>query len=233
MRLLRSPGRAFGSHGVNIVPAGLGGVHLAGAVSVDFTGDGRRDIWADDPSDALASTAAYLKRFGWVAGQPWGVEVTLPKGFDYGLASRKVKKTPSDWAALGVLGSNGKTVPNHGSGSILLPAGAKGAAFMVFKNFAVIERYNAADAYVIGVGHLSDRIAGKGAFKATWPREDRALSFKERQHMQRLLTAAGFNTRGVDGKIGPNSISAIKRFQRANGMIPDGYASLALLKRLR
>ena len=104
---------------------------------------------------------------------------------------------------------------------------------MVFKNFKVIERYNAADAYVIGVGHLSDRIRGAGPFKASWPREDRALTFKERQQMQRLLTASGYNTRGVDGKIGPNSVAAIKRFQRAKGMIPDGYASLSLLKRLR
>lgn len=201
--------------------------------AVDFTGDGRRDIWSEDPSDALASTAAYLSRFGWVKGQPWGVEVKLPKGFDYGLASRKIKKSPNEWGQLGVVGVDGKVVPNHGSGAILLPAGAQGAAFMVFKNFAVIERYNAADAYVIGVGHLSDRLAGKGPFVASWPREDRALSFKERQTMQRLLSAAGFNTRGVDGKIGPNSVKAIKAFQRSKGLIPDGYASLALLKRLR
>lgn len=201
--------------------------------AVDFTGDGRRDIWADDPTDALASTAAYLSRFGWETGKPWGVEVNLPEGFAYDLASRKIKKTPADWASLGVLGVDGKAIPNHGPGSILLPAGARGAAFMVFKNFAVIERYNAADAYVIGVGHLSDRIGGAAPIKAAWPREDRALTFKERQQMQRLLTAAGFNTRGVDGKIGPNSIRAIKGFQRSVGMIPDGYASLNLLKRLR
>lgn len=103
---------------------------------------------------------------------------------------------------------------------------------MVFDNFKVIERYNAADAYVIGIGHLSDRIRGAEPIKAEWPREDRALTYKERQKMQRLLTGAGFNTKGVDGKIGPNSIAAIKGFQRSVGMIPDGYASLKLLERL-
>jgi membrane-bound lytic murein transglycosylase B len=200
--------------------------------AVDFTGDGRRDIWADDPSDALASTAAYLNKFGWQTGRPWGVEVKLPDGFNYGLASRKIKKSPADWAALGVVDMNGKAVPDHGPGSILLPAGAQGAVFMIFKNFQVIERYNAADAYVIGVGHLSDRIGGAGPIKAQWPRDDRALTFEERQKMQRLLTAAGYNTKGVDGKIGLNSINAIKGFQRSVGMIPDGYASLTLLKRL-
>ena len=45
------------------------------AYAVDFTGDGRRDIWSDDPTDALASTAAYLSRSGWVRSQPWGGEV--------------------------------------------------------------------------------------------------------------------------------------------------------------
>ncbi|MEI4473292.1 lytic murein transglycosylase [Frigidibacter sp. MR17.24] len=45
------------------------------AYAVDYTGDGRRDIWSDDPSDALASTAAYLQRSGWQAGVKWGGEV--------------------------------------------------------------------------------------------------------------------------------------------------------------
>lgn len=45
------------------------------AFAVDFTGDGRRDIWSDDPSDALASTAAYLAKNGWTRGLKWGGEV--------------------------------------------------------------------------------------------------------------------------------------------------------------
>ncbi len=203
------------------------------AYAVDFTGDGKRDIWSDDPSDALASTAAYLKRFGWVKGQPWGVEVKLPRGFNYSLASRSIKKSPADWARLGVTGMDGRPVPNHGTGALLLPAGANGPAFMVFKNFSVIERYNAADAYVIGVGHLSDRISGAGEFQAKWPRGDRSLTFRERQELQRRLTRAGFNTGGVDGKIGPNTLAAIRAYQSAKGLVPDGFASLGLLKHLR
>lgn len=201
--------------------------------AVDFTGDGKRNIWSDNPADALASTAAYLSRFGWQQGQPWGVEVKLPNGFDYALAARKITRAPSDWATLGITDMAGNPVADHGAASILLPAGAKGAAFMVFKNFGVIERYNAADAYVIGVGHLSDRIAGAGPIQTKWPREDRALTFEERKEMQRRLTGAGFNTKGVDGKIGPNTIGAIRDFQRSSGLIPDGYASLALLTSLR
>ena len=203
------------------------------AYAVDFRGDGKRDIWSDDPTDALASTAAYLNRFGWVEGMPWGVEVQLPRGFNYAQANRRTKKTSREWAALGVRDMAGRPVPNHGRASILLPAGAQGAAFMIFKNFEVIERYNAADAYVIGVGHLSDRIGGAGPIQANWPRGDRALRFAERKELQQRLTAAGFSTQGVDGKVGPNTINAIRAYQRSIGVVPDGYASLTLLQKLR
>jgi membrane-bound lytic murein transglycosylase B len=203
------------------------------AYAVDFRGDGRRDIWSDDPTDALASTAAYLARFGWTAGQPWGVEVQLPRGFDYSQASRSITRSPSEWARMGVRDMRGEPVPNHAPASILLPAGARGAAFMIFPNFRVIERYNAADAYVIGVGHLSDRIAGGPPIRSGWPRGDRALLFAERKELQERLTARGFSTQGVDGRIGPNTIAAIRAYQRRAGLVPDGYASLALLERLR
>ncbi len=201
--------------------------------AVDFTGDGKRDIWSDNPADALASTAAYLARSGWSKGQPWGVEVTLPPGFDYNLAGKKVKKAPADWAAMGVRAQGGGTVPNYGAASILLPAGAKGPALMIFGNFTAISRYNNADAYVIGVGHLSDRIAGKGPFVAPWPRDGRALTEAERIEVQERLTAAGYDTQGADGKIGPNTIAAVMAWQRANGVTPDGYITEKLLNALR
>jgi len=201
--------------------------------AVDFTGDGKRDIWSDNPADALASTAAYLARFGWTRGQPWGVEVQLPRGFDAALADRSVTRMPSDWARLGVRDMRGGTVPDYGRAAILLPAGAKGAAFMIFDNFSVIEHYNTADAYVIGVGHLADRIKGGPAIQAAWPRGDRALRLAERKELQERLTRAGFDTQGVDGRIGPNTIAAVRAYQRSVGMIPDGYASHDLLQRLR
>lgn len=201
------------------------------AYAVDFTGDGKRDIWSDNPADALASTAAYLARHGWVKGMPWGVEVKLPRGFDYGLAG--AKKMPSDWAKFGVVGADGRPVPNYGSATLMLPAGARGPALLVFKNFTVISRYNNADAYIIGVGHLSDRLKGKPGFRADWPKGDRLLTFAERKELQQRLTSKGFNTRGVDGRIGPATMAAVKGYQRSVGMEPDGYVSFDLLRRLR
>ncbi len=201
--------------------------------AVDFTGDGKRDIWSDEPADALASTAAYLKRFGWRQGQPWGIEVALPQDFDYGQSGERIRKSVADWTALGVRDAGGGKIPDHGAASILLPAGAEGAALMIFQNFSVIERYNQADAYVIAVGHLSDRIKGGPALRAGWPRGDRSLKFSEKQEMQERLTASGYNTQGIDGVIGPNTIAAIRAFQARNGMVPDGYASFEILRRLK
>jgi membrane-bound lytic murein transglycosylase B len=203
------------------------------AYAVDFTGDGRRDIWSDDPTDALASTAAYLARHGWTTGQPWAVEVTLPRGFDYRLAGKATKRSSADWQALGVRAAGGGRIPQAGAASILLPAGARGPALMIFGNFGVIARYNNADSYVIAVGHLSDRLRGGGPFVAPWPRSDRALSADERRELQERLTRRGFDTQGVDGKIGPATADAIRAFQTAQGLTPDGFATMDLLNRLR
>ena len=203
------------------------------AYAVDFDGDGRRDIWSDDPTDALASTAAYLSRFGWEKGQPWGVEVRLPRGFDAGQASRNIKRLPSQWARMGVTDMDGRPVPDHGRASILLPAGRAGAAFMIFDNFAVLERYNNADAYVIGVGHLSDRLSGGPPIRADWPRGYTPLSFDDKKEMQRRLRGKGFDLEKIDGLIGPETVAAIRSYQRAIGIAADGFPSRDLLKRLR
>ncbi|THD83550.1 lytic murein transglycosylase [Aliigemmobacter aestuarii] len=204
------------------------------AFAVDHDGDGRRDIWdASRPADGLGSAAAYLAHWGWTKGMPWGLEITLPEGFDYEQTSERVKKPVADWQAMGVRAVDGGDLPDHGAASVLLPAGHRGAAFLIFSNFQVIERYNTADAYVIGVGHLADRLQGGPPIRAPWPREDRALTLDERLSLQRLLTESGFDTFGVDGRIGPNTIAAIRAFQRSRGMVPDGYANPALIDLLR
>jgi len=203
------------------------------AFAVDFTADGKRDIWGDDPTDALASTAAYLAGKGWVTGAPWGAEITLPPGFNYDLTTERVKKAVAEWQAMGVRLAEGGDLPDHGQASVLLPGGHRGAAFLIFQNFHVIETYNTADAYVIAVGHLADRLRGAGPILAPWPRDERALSFDERVALQKHLTAAGFDTGGIDAKMGPKTVAAIKAFQKSQGMVPDGFPSLTVLQALQ
>ena len=205
--------------------------------AVDFTGDGKRDVWADDPADALASTANYLARFGWKRGEPSVIEVALPGGFDYGLADDTTRNSAAEWEALGVkrVGA-GQIVPSDAV-TILLPAGAKGPAFAAYPNFRVIKRYNNATSYAMAVALLAGQIDPSIAFGARlaldWPRGDRPLSREETEELQRRLTALGYDTQGVDGIVGPNTRSAIRNFQAAKGMIPDGYLSAALLSQVR
>ncbi|WP_432657832.1 lytic murein transglycosylase [Pseudooceanicola sp. 200-1SW] len=199
--------------------------------AVDYTGDGRRDIWAEDPSDSLASSANYLAKHGWRRGQPWGVEVTLPANFNYAQANGP-ERLPSAWARLGVQPARGQ-LRDYGNARLLLLAGARGPAFLVFHNFDVIKRYNNADTYALAVGILGDRIAGAGDITRPWPQGERLLKRAERTELQRLLTRRGYDTGGVDGILGSRSIAAIRAYQRSIGATPDGHPSVALLTRLR
>lgn len=134
---------------------------------------------------------------------------------------------------MGIKTMDGKKLPDHGTSSILLPAGAKGAAFLIFKNFQVIERYNSADAYIIAVGHLGDLITGGDPIQAKWPRGEKALSFKQKKRMQRLLRRHGFEMAKIDGIVGPKTIAAIRAFQTSIGVKADGFATTDLLKQLK
>jgi membrane-bound lytic murein transglycosylase B len=91
------------------------------AFAVDADGDGRCDIWGPDPADALASAANYLRHWGWIPGQPWGLEVALPPGFDFRLAGRGRPKPAIGWQALGVRAVAGD-LPDAGAAEIHLPA---------------------------------------------------------------------------------------------------------------
>ncbi len=201
------------------------------AHAVDFTGDGRRDVWGADPSDALASAANYLAANGWQRGQPWAVEVRLPQGFD--MVAVGTRRGMDAWRDLGVTAAEGGGLPAQGQAELMLPAGRQGPALLAFGNYHVLKTYNVSDAYVIALGHLSDRLRGAGPFAAGWPRGDRALSLSERMELQRRLNAAGFDTAGVDGRMGPATHTAVRAWQAQNGMGPDGYISAAFLERLR
>jgi lytic murein transglycosylase len=201
------------------------------AFAVDFTGDGRRDIWSDDPSDALASTAAYLERSGWTRGLPWGMEVTLPAGFSPGLLGRGKGRSAAEWEALGVRRAGGGPLA---AGSIIAGGnGGGGPHFLLTQNFAVILRYNNAQNYAIGVGHLSDRIRGAGPIQASFGPDASGMTRADRQELQRLLTARGFDTEGSDGVIGARTRAAISAYQTSAGLPVTGEPSLDLLQRLR
>ncbi|QYK41003.1 MAG: lytic murein transglycosylase [Paracoccaceae bacterium] len=202
------------------------------AYAVDFTGDGRRDIWSDDPTDALASAAAYLSRSGWTRGQPWGMEVRVPPGYT-GPSGRGTTRAVADWRAAGLRTADGGTIPDHGAASLIRPAGTTGPGFLLFRNFNVILRYNNAENYALGVGHLSDRLAGGGPIRGSFPPDRTGMTKADRQELQSRLTAAGFDTEGTDGVIGARTRAAIQGYEARAGLPVTGEPTLDLLNRLR
>jgi membrane-bound lytic murein transglycosylase B len=200
--------------------------------AVDFEGNGHRDV-VDSIPDMLASTANNLKTDGWVPGETWGYEVALPQRFNYFLADSPRQMSVRQWESAGVRRANGEPFPRPVErASLLLPAGARGPAFLMLRNFQVIMRYNPAEAYALAIGHLADRLRGGGPLMHPWPRDERVLTLQERYEMQQLLAQRGFKVGPPDGFIGPETRLAIRDYQESIGAIPDGFASSEVLDRL-
>ncbi|MGC1856705.1 MAG: lytic murein transglycosylase [Pseudolabrys sp.] len=195
--------------------------------AIDFSGDGRADIWSNVP-DVLASTANYLRKWKWNPALPWGFEVTVPKSFDY----MRSRANFTEWEALGVRRADGKHFPSSGQGILFFPSGADGPGFIVTENFDVLKEYNNSDAYAIAVGHLADRIHGGGLIKAAWPKDDRQLSRDARIALQRKLSALGYKVNEFEGHIDFDLRDNIRAEQKKLGMVPDGTPTLLLLDRL-
>ena len=201
------------------------------AYAVDADGDGRRDIWGSMP-DVMASTANFLARAGWLSGQPWGLEVRLPPGFDPGRADTSVRQTSAAWAAEGVLPATGAALPDMNDAEVLLPAGARGPAFLVGTGFRAILRYNNSTSYALAVGLLSDAVAGGPGVQAPWPRDLAALSRTQLLALQTALNERGFPSGTPDGVMGPATREGVRRYQRSLGLPADGYPTTDLLERL-
>jgi len=202
------------------------------AYAVDADGDGRRDIWGS-MADVVASTANFLARSGWQAGQPWGTEVRLPPGFDVGRADAELRQSSAQWAAEGVRTVDGAPLPELADGAVLLPAGARGPAFLVGPNFRAILRYNNSTSYALAVGLLAQRLADGPGVQAPWPRDLPALTRGQLLALQTALNQRGFASGTPDGMMGPATRDGLRRYQRSVGLPADGYPTLEVLQRLQ
>jgi len=195
--------------------------------AIDFSGDGRTDIWTNVP-DVLGSTANYLSKWKWNSALPWGFEVTVPNGFDY----MRSRASFAEWQDLGVRRADGKPYPASGQGILFFPSGAQGPAFVVTENFDVLKEYNNSDAYAVAVGHLADRMHGGGLIKTAWPKDDRQLSRDARVALQRRLSELGYKVKEFEGHIDFDLRDNIRAEQKKLGMVPDGHPTTQLLDRL-
>jgi lytic murein transglycosylase len=199
-------------------------------LAVDFDGDGRRDL-VSSVADALGSTANYLHRAGWQPGGSWMIEVRAPAGYS-GPTGRKNKASLSTWAKRGVVRADGSALSGGADAGLLLPSGAAGPGFLVFRNFDAIYSYNQAESYALAISHLADRLAGYPALRTAWPTDDPGLTRAERLHLQKLLIASGYDIGEPDGKIGPVTRAAIAEAEKRFGMPPTGRAGRKIYRAL-
>lgn len=207
------------------------------ALAVDFDGDGRRDL-VSSTTDALASTANFLKRGGWQTGMPWGFEVKVPAGMSIAGESRRNKKALSTWINKGLTRANGTALlQGNLSGAtpagLMAPSGPNGPVFLVFKNFDAIYGYNAAESYALAIAHLSDRLQGAGPFLTAWPTDDAGTSRAERREIQQYLLNKGYDIGAADGLVGDKTRQAIRQEQNRLGLSATGRAGQQILKAFR
>jgi lytic murein transglycosylase len=202
--------------------------------AVDFDGDGRADIWTSVP-DALASAAKQLAGKGWQAGEAWAYEVRAPAGIDCTIAEPGVTLPVGEWLQRGFVPADGRA-PGAGelaaTASLLLPEGTYGPAFLTPKNYYVLKDYNFSDLYVLFVGHLSDRIAGRRAFVTPWSKSAQ-LKTKDVESMQRRLSELGLYKDKIDGKAGMLTRAALGAYQKVNSLKLDCWPSASVLDHMR
>jgi len=201
--------------------------------AVDQNKDGKIDLWNSLP-DVFASIANFLAESAWRVDEDWGVEVKIPKDFDWRLNSSAYQLRFIQWKSLGVHSINGRPFKAiQRQASLFIPAGRYGPLFLVTHNFDVIKRYNKSSSYALAVAQLSRLLEGGESFHIAWPRDEKALSRDEIEELQTRLTNEGHRLGKVDGKIGAKTREAIRTWQLEQGYAGDGYANTELLKRLR
>lgn len=200
-------------------------------MGVDFNGNGRISPFGP-PDDALAGTARYLvKRGGYRRGERWGYEVTLPDGVS---PRKRGTRSIKSWRKLGVKRANSKPFANDDEKAKLWQPVGKGPVLLITKNFQAVKSYNPSNLYTLAICYLADQIAGEGPFVKQFPGGERPLTLTEIQEVQQRLTLSGFDTGGTDGRVGSDTMRAVKAFQKKAGIKPaDGYAGLKELEKLR
>jgi lytic murein transglycosylase len=196
-------------------------------IGFDYDGDGRASPFGK-PDDALAGTCKYLLQRGrYRRGEPWGYEVRAPNG-------ASGERNYASWQQLGVMRADGQPYPVPNANAKLWIPVPGGPAFLIGANFNAVKSYNPSMNYALAICHLGDRILGGGPFVQAFPGSERAPTLAEVQEIQKRLTSLGFNTNGTDGRVGQETMKAVRDYQRKVGMQPaDGYAGVKLLARLK
>ncbi len=201
--------------------------------AVDRDGNGKIDIWNSLP-DAFASAANFLRGIGFKPGLPSSEEVVLPNGFPLDQADSSVEKPVRAWAAMGIRTAGGAALPAvDDAASILLPAGFRGPAFIIYPNFKAVMNWNRSTLYALSVGILARQIAGGPGVMQAAPSDDEPLSRSTVIDIQDRLAKLGLYKDDTDGLLGPKTRSALRLFQQQTGLPADGHPTAESVRRLQ
>ena len=193
----------------------------------DGDGDGVISLKTSAP-DAILSAAHMLQFYGWQAGQPALQEVTVPADLDWSKTGLTKALPTAQWAAMGVKARSGSLA--NLQGSILLPQGRKGPAFMAYPNYKVLFEWNKSFVYVTTAAYFASRIEGAPALNPGKP--DPALSLDAMTALQKKLAARGYDVGKIDGILGAATRAAVQKEQVRLGQAADGWPTAALLAAL-
>jgi membrane-bound lytic murein transglycosylase B len=155
--------------------------------------------------------------------------VSLPESFDYQNAGKDKLQNLAFWSDNGVTKTDGKGLgAPELEASLLVPAGHRGPAFLAYKNFDIIMRWNNSEFYAIAVGYLADRILGYAPLSKTLP-ELEDYSVADMLTLQESLNALGFDVGEADGILGPATRKGIRGFQVEHKLIADGFPDKVLI----
>jgi lytic murein transglycosylase len=195
---------------------------------VDADGDGKVSLKTSAP-DALTSGAKMLQSFGWRPGEPWLQEVKVPATMDWSQSGVDVTKPVSDWESLGVTARSG-SLDRRLSGSLILPQGHKGPAFLAYPNFNVYFQWNQSFTYVLTAAYFATRLEGAPVFDARAP--EAGLSSEQMKALQTKLQARGHDVGKIDGILGAGTRAAVQAEQQRLGLPADAWPTPALLAKL-
>ncbi|WP_319824800.1 lytic murein transglycosylase [Thalassovita sp.] len=195
---------------------------------VDGDGDGHVNLKASAP-DALMSGGKMLRHLGWAPRQPWLQEITLPTNMDWSKTGTDTSLSLSQWEAMGVRPRSG-TWDAKLPGSVIIPQGHKGPAFLAYPNFHVYFEWNQSFTYVLTAAYFATRLSGAPVFDPRNP--DPGLSGQEMKQLQKKLSARGHDVGKIDGILGANTRKAVQAEQQRLGLPADAWPNATLLGKL-
>ncbi|RLJ41129.1 lytic murein transglycosylase [Litoreibacter meonggei] len=194
---------------------------------VDADGDGKVSLKTSAP-DALLSGAKMLRSLGWQQGQAWLQEVQVPARMDWSKTGLNSTLSVDEWAMMGVKPRSGKF--QGGTGSILLPMGRKGPAFIAYPNFRVYFEWNQSFVYVTTAAYFATRLSGAPVYNPGNP--DPSLSDANMKSLQKKLASRGYDVGKIDGILGSGTRAAVQAEQRRLGLPADAWPTIELLRKL-